>query len=178
MFVLDEKVVYPGHGVARITRIVEKTINGQPTTFYEITFLHKEITVLIPMQSAATVGLRSLSSQEHIIGALNILKQPMKKLTQHDFSASSWNKRNKQYNLKLRRGSLVELSEIYRDLRYIETQKELSFGEKTLLQKAEMLLVEEIALVKKNCATTTTEELRTLCGVVKNPIIYSESEIV
>jgi len=34
MFTLNEKVVYPGHGVARIVRIIEKKVAGKSAQFF------------------------------------------------------------------------------------------------------------------------------------------------
>ena len=165
MFCLNEKVVYPGHGVANINRLIKKIVSGQETTFYELTFLNKDVTVLVPTHNAESVGIRPLSSQEHIKDVFRILTAPARRINHYEFTASNWNKRNKEYQLKLRTGSLSDLSEIYRDLRYIATQKELSFGEKNLLHQTEALLVEEISLVHKLGQEKTIEHLRSLCAM-------------
>jgi len=162
MFSVYDKVVYPGHGVAQIQRIVEKNVSGSTIAFYELTFLHKDVTVLVPTNNAEMVGIRPLSSQESIKDIFQILSRPSQRVPQYEFTTSNWNKRNKEYQLKLRTGSLKELSEIYRDLRFIETQKELSFGEKNLLHQTENLLVEEISLVQKSEHEKTTAQLRAL----------------
>ncbi|MFA6065954.1 MAG: CarD family transcriptional regulator [Candidatus Babeliaceae bacterium] len=163
MFALHEKVVYPGHGVAQISRIFKQNIAGNNTLFYELTFLNKDVTILVPTSNVDAVGIRPLTSQENISAVLNIISQPARKMNSYDFTASSWNKRNKEYQLKLRTGSLKALLEIYRDLKLIETYKELSFGEKNLLQQTEGLLVEEISLVQKLGQDKAIEQLRSLC---------------
>lgn len=163
MFSLNEKVVYPGHGVAKVNRITEKVISNKATAFYELTFLNKDVTILVPTDNIESVGIRPLSSADHILDAFTVLTQPARKIPHYEFTASNWNKRNKEYQLKLRMGSLKDLSEIYRDLRYIATQKELSFGEKNLLQQTESLLVEEISLVHHQKQENTIEHLRSLC---------------
>lgn len=164
MFAVGEKVVYPGHGVAQISNILEKKIGGSTASFYELTFYNKEATILVPTVNAEAVGLRALSSTDTISDIFKILAEPAKKVSSHDFASTNWNKRHKEYQLKMRTGSLWELSKIYRDLRFIETQKELSFGEKNLLQKAEALLVEEISLVQKLDHGKALEQLRQLCA--------------
>lgn len=163
MFHCYENVVYPGHGVAQISRIIEKRIGGVVTTFYELTFLNKDVTVLVPTENVDAVGLRPLSSSEHITKVFEVLGKPAQCGRCPEFSASSWNKRNKGYQLKLRTGSLQELSEIYRDLRLIELHKQLSFGEKNLLLQTEALLIEEIALVEKTDQNAVAERLRAAC---------------
>ncbi len=172
MFSLHEKVVYPGHGVAKVTQVLEKLVAGHTAAFYELKFLNKEVTVLVPMNNAETVGIRPLSSNEHIKDIFKFLTEPVRKLSHYEFNASTWNKRNKEYQLKLRTGSLRDLSEIYRDLRFMASQKELSFGEKNLLQQAEALLVEEISLVHQLGQEKTIEQLRALSTihVLKNSV--------
>lgn len=164
MFALNEKVVYPGHGVAFVKQIVEKTIGTQKSTFYELSFLHKEVIVLVPTQNADIVGIRSLESKESIEELFKHLAEPVKKVHNCEFNASNWNKRNKEYQLKFRTGKLKDLSDIYKDLRYISTYKELSFGEKSILQQTEALLVEEISLVQKNEQEKIIEQLRLVCS--------------
>lgn len=166
MFCILEKVVYPGHGVARINRIITKLIGGQEASFYELIFLNKDMTILVPTINADAVGLRCLSSHDIVKDVFAILMEPTRRIGNCEFSASSWNKRNKEYQLKLKNGDLRELSLMYRDLHYIAQQKELSFGEKSLLQQIELLLVEEISLVEELGQEKTIEQLRSLCSVI------------
>lgn len=163
MFKLHEKVVYPGHGVAHISKIVEKSIKEKTVWFYELTFLNQDSVILVPVDNAREAGIRSLSSQENIDTAFRVIAQPVRTVYHHELSASSWNKRNKQYQSKLRKGGLLELSEIYRDLKFMQTQKELSFGEKSLLHKTELLLAEEISLVQERNSQVTVAKMRSLC---------------
>ncbi len=167
MFMLEEKVVYPGHGVAKINQILTKSVGGDKASFYELVFLNKDMTVLVPTDNADAVGLRPLSSHECIKDVLQMLTTPAQRISQTEFTASNWNKRNKEYQLKLKTGTLRELSEIYRDLHFIAGHKELSFGEKHLLQQIESLLVEEISLVEQLGQEKTMEHLRSLCSAHK-----------
>lgn len=162
MFVLDEKVVYPGHGVAKISRILEKSFAGHSTTFFELKFLNKDMTILVPIDNFDLVGIRRLSSLENINEIFRMLAEPVG-LIHTESSPSNWNKRNKEYQCKLRTGNLRDICKIYRDLKYISSYKELSFGEKNLLQQTEMLLAQEISLVKKVGEDSTVEQLRSLC---------------
>jgi len=163
MFNLYENVVYPGYGVAQVNRIIEKNVGGALITFYELSFFNKDATVLVPTDNALHVGLRSLSTEKSIQEIFKNLDKPLQRNDCSEFAASSWNKRNKGYQLKLRTGSLRELLEIYRDLRFIGNQKKLSFGEKNLLSHTESLLVEEISIVCKLEQGETIEKLRESC---------------
>ena len=84
--------------------------------------------------------------------------QPSQKIS-YD-AATNWNKRNKDYQCKLRTGDLQEICKIYRDLKNMSVYKELSFGEKALLQQTETLLAQEISLVQNMNEEKAVEHLR------------------
>jgi CarD family transcriptional regulator len=163
MFARNQKVVYPGHGVAIISCVIEKKIAGRLLQFFELRFLNKDMTILVPTDNASAVGIRPLSSAEYINEIFKLLAQPVI-AKQLDAAVSNWNKRNKEYQGKLRSGNLLELCAIYRDLRHIEVNKELSFGEKSLLQQTESLLIEEIAIVTKVEVADAAKQLKDLVG--------------
>lgn len=167
MFHVNDKVVYPGHGVARIIQIVEKLVAGKITTFFELQFLNKDMTVLVPTTNFDDIGIRPLSSTDKINDIFKLLGQPAKKIANYELTASNWNKRNKEYQNKLRSGNLHDISEIYRDLKYISQQKELSFGEKNLLNQTETLLAEEISIVQKVDSDQAVEHLRSMFNFVE-----------
>lgn len=160
MFSLNDKVVYPGYGVAYICRVFEKNIGLQKIIFYELKFQNKDMTIMVPQDKAEEVGVRSLSSVASISSMLEGLARPARHLKTAESTASNWNKRNKEYQSKLRTGSLKDISEIYRDLKYISRYKELSFGEKSLLLKTEALLVEEISAAEQLGEDKVIEKLR------------------
>lgn len=160
MFSLNDKVVYPGHGVASICRVFEKNVGLQKIIFYELKFQSKDMTIMVPKDKAEEVGVRSLSSSSSITSMLETLARPARHIRSTESSASNWNKRNKEYQSKLRTGSLKDISEIYRDLKYISRYKELSFGEKNLLLKTEALLVEEISAAEQLGEDKVIEKLR------------------
>lgn len=160
MFSQSEKVVYPGHGVAIIHRVLERRIGGKSTKFFELKFLNKDMMILVPVDNVVSIGIRNVSSQKDIGTLFKMFSIPVKH--HHHEMALNWNKRNKEYQGKIRSGRLQEICEIYRDLKSIEQQKELSFGEKNLLQQTEALLVEEIALACGMQQDAATSQLRSL----------------
>lgn len=160
VFSSHQKVVYPGHGVAEISRIFEKKIGNHVSILLELKFLHKDMTVMVPMDKTNEVGIRPLTSGDSINKILSNCLQAPRKIDIHELSASNWNRRNKDYQNKLRTGSLEAISSIYSDLKAISCYKELSFGEKTLLQKTETLLVEEISASNNMEEEKAVEQLR------------------
>jgi CarD family transcriptional regulator len=59
---------------------------------------------------------------------------------------ASWSRRQRGYNEKIKSGDLFEVAEVLRDLYLIKEDKELSYGEKKVLELARKLLVKEVAL--------------------------------
>jgi CarD family transcriptional regulator len=149
MFDCGDKVIYPGHGVAIIESIVEKSIAGCVSSFVKLEFVYKDMTILVPTYNVKTLGIRFPSSEKEILLAIEIFFQKPKKVFESsDFTPSGWNRRQKEYQSKIQSGLLQEIAKIYRDLMYISQQKDLSFGEKSLLQTTEELLSQEIQVVK------------------------------
>jgi CarD family transcriptional regulator len=118
------------------------------------------MTILVPIDNIESIGIRKLSTEKDIGRLFKLYSEP-DSLHHHEV-ALNWNKRNKVYQGKIRSGNIKEIGQIYRDLRYIERQKELSFGEKNLLQQTEALLAEEIAFACDIGPEVATDRLRGL----------------
>ena len=162
VFSLNDKVVYPGHGVALISKIFSRSVARQTIVFYELQFQNKDMTIMVPCNRFNEVGIRPLSSSSKINSMLEAIAEPAKKAKSLETSCVNWNRRNKEYQSKLRNGSLEDISEIYSDLKYISKFKELSFGEKNLLLKTESLLVEEISAAEQVDEEKAVERLRSI----------------
>ncbi len=168
MFSLNQKVVYPGHGVAKVVKIFEKKFSDQIATLCELKFTNKDMTVMVAMDKFEEIGIRRLSSSEHIHDVFSSFIKPARRIKDQDFYTSNWNRRNKEYQNKLKTGSLKNISEVYLDLKNLSIEKELSFGEKNLLQKTELLLIEEISAVEDLDVVTAMERLRLFSGCDQN----------
>ncbi len=147
MFLVNDKVVYPGYGVALISKLVKRFVSGKTTSFYELKFFNKDMAVLVPEDRIEAVGIRKLSSDQDLEEMFKLLAEPVEKVS-YEVGFNNWNKRNKKYQINLRSGDLLKICQIYKDLAWISQTKELSFGERTLKLKIEQLLIEEISVVK------------------------------
>ena len=99
MFSLKEKVVYPGHGVAQIDRIVDKNIGGCSTKFFELTVLSTRMTVLVPLDNLRETGIRRISSNENIENMFKLLEEPVHIKT--DVAIANWSKKIRPINVLL-----------------------------------------------------------------------------
>ena len=95
MFSLNQKVVYPGHGVAQVVRIFEKKFRDQTVLLCELKFLNKDMTVMVSQTKAEEVGVRALSSSEDITTVFESLITPARKVVPKEIAANNWNRRNK-----------------------------------------------------------------------------------
>ena len=161
MFQLNDKVVYPGHGVAVVDEIIEKSVAGSKIQFFKLSFIFKDMTILVPVYNMDNIGLRAPNGI-NVLGSIlaELYKKPEKKLESIDFTPSGWNRRNKEYQLKIQSGRLLDIVKIYRDLMYVAQQKDLSFGERTLLQTIEELIIQEVQVVKEIERELVIQELR------------------
>ena len=144
MFKVGDMAVYPAHGVGVIERIENREISGCQEDFYVMRILETRMIIMIPSSNAANVGLRQIIDQDEVSKIFSILKK-------RDISVDgnqTWNRRYRDYMDKIKSGSVFEVAEVYRDLTTIKQDKELSFGERKMLDTARSLLVKEISLAK------------------------------
>ncbi len=170
MFSLNEKVVYPGHGVAKISRIVEKRVGSNIISFFELKFLDSDMTILVPVTNLSSVGVRKVSSDEIIQELFHKLAEPpqtQKNSSESTYCGSNWGKRLKKYQGKISSGDPLKICDIYRDLKFLATRKELSFGEKGLLHKIEHLLAQEISIATRVDEAKALSQLRSRCNAIK-----------
>jgi CarD family transcriptional regulator len=65
---------------------------------------------------------------------------------------------------KINTGSIYEIAEVLRDLHLLRAEKELSFGEKKIMDMAKTLLVKELAIAKCVKESDILKDLRTIFG--------------
>ena len=159
MLKVGEMAVYPAHGAVVVDRIETKDISGIKKTFYILKVLNSDITVMVPTDNVVAVGLRPIISRKEVRGIYEILK---KREANSLNGYRSWNKRYRQYAEKLKSGNLTEVAEVLRDIHLLQDEKELSFGERRMMDTARNLLVTEISIAKDAGKEVVTRELEKL----------------
>jgi len=139
-FKVGDKAVYPAQGVAEVIRIEEKDIAGSRQKFYVLRILDTDRKILVPVANAGAVGLRQVISEQEIREIFDILRG-----------------RYRGFMDKIKTGSIYDVAEVLRDLYRLKTDKQLSFGERRMLDTARGLIVKEIAIARKQ----TEEQVRT-----------------
>jgi CarD family transcriptional regulator len=143
MFKIGDKAVYPTQGVGVIEAIEAKTFSGENRDFYILRIVDSDMTIMVPVANARIVGLRGLIAKDRISSVYDILEEKKKK-----GQIASWSRRQREYNEKIKSGDLFEVAEVLRELYLLKGGKELSYGEKKVLDLARKLLVKEIALAE------------------------------
>jgi CarD family transcriptional regulator len=138
-----DMVVYPGHGVGKINALLAKNISGTEQQFFEIVICDSGMRIMIPVVQAKTVGLRKVVDRRAVEKVYKILRERKARI-----DTQTWNRRFREYSQKIKTGSVYEIAEVLRDLSVLSVDKELSFGEKKMLDTAQNLLVSEIAIAK------------------------------
>ncbi len=144
MFKIGDWAVYPAQGVGVIEAIESKEFSGSLNEFYILRIVDSDMTIMVPVTNAGQVGLRCLIDKKKLSIVYDILEE---KRTAGQ-SYGSWSRRQREYNDKIKSGDLCEVATVLRELYQIRGEKELSYGEKKVLELARKLLIKEIALAE------------------------------
>ena len=152
---LNEYVVYPSHGVGKITDISVKEIAGMKLELYIIYFEEDKMTLSVPINKAESTGMRPISDGSLIDEAFVILKSNAKT------KKTMWSRRAQEYETKINSGDIIALSEVVRDLHRNPEQSEQSYSERQLYESALDRLAKEVSRakgIKELEAITSIEE--------------------
>ena len=158
-FKVGDKAVYPAHGVGVIESIEIKEVSGAQNTFYMLRILDNDMTIMIPTKNIHSVGLREVVSKKDVTKIYGILKDKTISL-----GNQAWNRRYREYISKIKTGSLFEIAVVLRDLILLKINKDLSFGEKRILDMARNLLVKELSIAKNRTEESIKHDLETIFG--------------
>jgi CarD family transcriptional regulator len=143
-FKVGEMAVHPKHGVGEVVELEERTMGERKTTFYVLKIVDSGLKVMVPTEAADRVGLRPIMKKKEAQKIFDILKTP-----EVAVDVQPWNRRFRAYTEMLKSGLPSEIAKVLRDMYRLKFDKDLSFGERRLLDQARSLLVQELALAKK-----------------------------
>ena len=143
-FLVGDMAVHPAHGVGEVTGIEKRDLGGSVNVFYVLKIVDSGLKVMVPVTAAAQVGLRRVMSKKEADKVLRILRAP-----EVAVDLQPWNRRFRAYTEMLKSGSPYEIAKVLRDMYRLKFDKDLSFGERRLLDQAKSLLLKELALAKQ-----------------------------
>ncbi|MCF8026898.1 MAG: CarD family transcriptional regulator [Desulfobacteraceae bacterium] len=157
-FEVGDLAVYPAHGVGRIESIESRVINGDTHDFYIMKIIDNGMVIMIPTSNVDSVGLRTVVDKAQIPDIYAVLTEKKDDLQDNQ----TWNRRYKEYMDKLKTGSPFDVAAVFRDLYMLKLSKDLSFGERKLLDTARTLLMREICTAKNQEESQVWTEIESL----------------
>lgn len=140
-FAIDDFVVYPAHGVGKITGVETQIIVGMTLEVYVIAFSQDKMTLRVPTNKARASGLRGLSGPRIVDDALYTLKGRAR------VKRAMWSRRAQEYEAKINSGDLISIAEVVRDLHRATEQPEQSYSERQLYEAALDRMAREFAAI-------------------------------
>ena len=146
-------MVYPAHGVGKVSDITKHKVAGTELELIVVNFDKDKMTLRIPMAKAENSGLRRISETATMNDALSVLigKAKVKKVM--------WSRRAQEYENKINSGNPVAIAEVVRDLYRSENLAEQSYSERQIYEQALDRLANEVAVCDNISADEATKKL-------------------
>ena len=139
---LKDFVVYPKHGVGKITAIEKANVGQIDIQFYKIFVEKEKLTLTVPINQQSK--LRPIASINQINKCISILK------TKPKIKRTMWSRRAQEYDQKINSGKIYELAEVVKDLnKNTDIIADQSYSERQLFEKAYERLKSEFEAVLK-----------------------------
>ena len=149
---LKDFVVYPKHGVGKITAIEKATIGEIDIQFYKILVEKEKLTLTVPINQQSK--LRPIASPNQINKCISILK------TKPKIKRTMWSRRAQEYDQKINSGKIYELAEVVRDLnKGDDLMVDQSYSERQLFEKAYERILSEFQIVLNVSLEETQKKL-------------------
>jgi CarD family transcriptional regulator len=138
---VGDKVVYPRHGLGRITGQENLDLVEGFEDYYVIEFIDKGLTVRVPLRKMEELGVRPVMSPDKLVQVLDTLSGKPHLLSE------DYRKRQDWVREMLKTGGPLRIAEIVRDLTWHERHAHLTKADSELLARGREFLSAEIALV-------------------------------
>ena len=142
-FAVNEHVVYPIQGVGEIKAIEKRLFREKQVLYYDIYFETPDMTVMVPVENAESIGLRKIVSSKEAVKALELLNK------EYEQANTDWKTRNQQNLDLLKKGTISDIAQVVKTLYDRSTSKELPIQERKLFDNASKLLIDEVSLALK-----------------------------
>ena len=157
---LKDFVVYPKHGVGKITGIEKATIGQIEIQFYKIFIEREKLTLTVPINQQS--NLRPISSINQINKCVSILK------TKPKIRRTMWSRRAQEYDQKINSGKIYDLAEVVKDLnKNTDIMADQSYSERQLFEKAYERLKSEFEAVLKISSEDVQKKMDKALGRVQ-----------
>ena len=106
MFLIGDKVVHPMHGAGVIERITHERLGSCVSSYYVFRMPSGGLVLKIPTDACCQIGLRCLSTAEHICQVLSAIPNLEVQMS------ANWNQRYRDNLARLKSGDLLEVARV------------------------------------------------------------------
>ncbi|EHM02893.1 CarD-like protein, partial [Acetobacteraceae bacterium AT-5844] len=152
-FKAGDFVVYPTHGVGQVQGIETMQAAGLELKVIVVTFEENRMTLRVPLNKAASSGLRMLANKDSMGEALDTLKGRAR------IKRTMWSRRAQEYEQKINSGDPVQIAEVVRDLHRNAGQPDQSFSERQIYELAMDRLAAEVAALDRTDKAAAMDKL-------------------
>ncbi len=163
-FNVGDKVVYPSQGVSVVESITEEELAGCVMNCYTLRLLSTDSKVVVPVTNSERVGLRPLSEEDAVSGALERLSSA------DTDGVEDWKDRYRANLERIKTGDLDEIVDVLRCLAEVAGRKTLSFRERKMYDHARQLLVVETAVVQDREIPEVEKQIDDALGQPMEPV--------
>lgn len=142
MYDIGDKVVYPMQGAGVVESIEVKEILGESRKYYILRLPINDLEVMVPVDNAEELGVRYIFDKDKMDEVLELLG------TYEDVDVpKNWNRRYRFNMDRIKSGDIFDVAKVLRSLQRLDNVKNLSTGERKLLNGAKQIIVSEMVLV-------------------------------
>ncbi|MEQ1783635.1 MAG: CarD family transcriptional regulator [Hyphomonadaceae bacterium] len=153
LFNIGQHVVYPAHGVGRVTGVETQQVAGMKLEVFVVAFEQDKLILRVPVAKAASSGMRALASTRIVGDALKTLGGRAR------IKRTMWSRRAQEYEAKINSGNLIQIAEVVRDLHRAGDQPDQSYSERQLYESALDRMARELAAVENIKHAEAVEKL-------------------
>ncbi len=135
---VGDTIVHPQHGTAEVTAIQKREVGGVEREYVVLRRTEDSLTLHVPVESLADVGLRRTIDEDDIGEVFAVLREAPQLLE------LSWRKQHAENEARLGSGKVREVAAAVRDLTAREREKGLSPSDSRIYRDARERLIEEI----------------------------------
>jgi CarD family transcriptional regulator len=145
-FKVGSKVVYPSHGVAKITGREKRVVDGKKVSYLVLSVPQRgwgtsgDMKLSVPEDRAEDLGVRTAIPEEEATDVLEVLAVTDVRVP------SNWSRRFKNHQEKLKSGDVYQCAEVVRNLALRQRSGSLSAAEKSMYANARHILTSELAV--------------------------------
>jgi CarD family transcriptional regulator len=154
MFKVGDKIVHPAHGAGVVTAIETVDLLDEFSRYYIIDPIASDVRLMVPVRTAQEIGVRQAVRLQEAFRALDLLKGTPALLPE------DYKERQAQIEEKLEGGNFVAVTEVVRDLYWLQQESGLTAKDTSLLERARQLLVGELAVTAEIELEEAKQELQ------------------